>query len=527
MIKQELNYDKFKEEELSSSTKTSSKAKKLAKKTKKKKGSRFKNNIFAKSILELLSNKNILKKIGFTLLIVLIYRFLSSVPLPGIDMSVYERYFGQASASEASYLLLIFTGSTLDTPSIVGLGIVAYINASIIIQLLTPVIPKLTELSKDGAQGQQVINQYTRYLTVPLAFFYSIAYLLLMARRDLESTDGVTASASPVYLIPHAQGSDWPTATKILFMAMILTAGTMLLMWLSEAINEYGIGNGSSIIISTGILASLPSLISRDFALIDFGNIITEVLRGNFDVLTDSLFVSLIAIIIGAIVLITLVVFINESVRKIKVQHTRRATVTDASASSNLPIKLTITGVLPIIFASSVLAVPQLILPFIQNSIEDTTSKLYEFLDSVRNSFLFATTDNSVNSDDLIYSIVFFILIILFGVFYSYVVFKPKDTAENLQKQGAFVPGIRPGKSTENYIARILGRVAFSGSVFLAFLALLPTISRNLVQASTGINLAVLSGIGGTSILIVVSVIIDTVRQYNAMKASKSYEKYV
>lgn len=478
-----------------------------------------------KLVTDTVSNKSIMSKIGFTLFIIILYRALASIPLPGIDMDVYREYFGSATASEANYLLLIFTGGQLESPSIVGLGLAAYINASIIMQLLTPVFPKLKELSKEGQRGRQVINQYTRYLTVFLGFFYSIAYIMLISRRDLTDPNN-TGVGQGVFLIPTAMGSDWPSITKILFMALILTAGTMLVVWLAEAITENGIGNGSSIVISIGIIALLPALLEQDFALINLRDIGNQLLEGSFTVLTDPIFVSLIAVAIGTVVTITSIVYVNESARNVDIQYARRVRTEANGEQSKLPIKLTLTGVLPIIFASALLSVPQLLIPFLR-SVTESGSRLYNTLVDIENSFLLASADNEVNADDLYYGLLFFVLIVLFGMFYAFIQLKPDETAENLQKSGAFIPGIRPGKSTENYISQVLLRISFAGSLFLGLIALIPLISRNILLETNGVNLAVLSGIGGTSILIVVSVVLETVRQYNAMRVTRSYEKYV
>jgi preprotein translocase subunit SecY len=477
---------------------------------------------FKKSV----SNKQILTKAAITLGIVILYRAMSVIPLPGVDMSVFQEYFGKASASEASYLFLIFTGSRLDTPSIVGLGLAAYINASIILQLLTPVIPKLTDLSKEGERGRQVINQWTRFLTLPLAFFYSIAYLMLIARRDLNSADPSTVSSDPIFLIPHAEGSDWPTITKLIFMAFVLTVGAMILMWLSEIITEKGLGNGSSIIISIGIIAALPSLLKQDFSSINISKIFNEVIGGNLAALSNDLLVAMFLVLLGFLVLIVAIVFVNESTRNIDIQYARRVRSGQDTASSSLPIKLTITGVLPIIFASALLSMPQLIIPFLLKVVS-TGSSFYDILTKINGSFLLATNDNVVDRNDVIYAIVYFLLIIGFALFYSFIVMKPDETAENLQKSGAFIPGIRPGKSTANYISYVLLRISFVGGVFLAVLALTPLIGRDLILISTDKNLTILSGIGGTSILIVVSVVLETMRQYRSMKVTSSYEKYI
>lgn len=479
-----------------------------------------------KSVKNVLTNKEILQRIGITILIVAIFRALASIPLPGIDMKVYKDYFGNASASEANYLLLVFTGGQLDSPSIVGLGLAAYINASIILQLLTPVIPKLTELSKEGERGQQVINQMTKYVTVVLGFFYSIAYLLLISKRDLTNPNNTAGAGEGVFLIPHGAGSQWPALTKIIFMALILTAGSMFLVWLSDLITEKGIGNGSSVVISVGILAALPALIQKDFSLLNLRTIGNQVVEGTFSALTDPIFLALLSIIVGAILLIITIVYVGESSRDVEVQYARRVRGEDAGEKSSLPIKLTMTGVLPIIFASAFLSVPQLLIPFLKDVVS-TTSWFYTAMLDIEKSFLFASTDNVVNIKDLYYGILDFVMIVLFGMFYSFIVMKPNETAENLQKSGAFIPGIRPGKSTENYISKVLLRIGFAGSMFLGFIALVPLIGRNLIVNFADISPVILSGIGGTSVLIIVSVCMDTLRQYNSLKVSRSYEKYI
>ncbi len=483
-------------------------------------------NPVGRVIKHIFTNKTLFSKVSFTVLIIILFRGLAAIPLPGVDMGVYKEFFGESSASETSLLFSIFTGGQVDTPSIVGLGIASYINASIIFQLLTPVIPKLTELQNEGERGRQIINQYTRYVTLILSIVYSVAFILLVSRRDLNSTSTTEQSANPIYLIPRALGSNWPSIEKIIFMSIVLAAGSILVMWLSELITEKGIGNGSSIIIATGILASLPALIKNDFSSIDFGDIFTKVLDGSFNVLTSPNIISLTAVILGAILVVVSIVFITESVRKLNVQYARRVRADGPTQASHLPLKLTMTGVMPMIFASSLLTMPQILIPILESAFKgsEAAARVVAFLE---NSFLLSTQDNIVNLNDFVYVLVDFVLIILFGVFYAFIVMKPNETAENLQKQGGFIPGIRPGKQTENYISNVLIRISFAGSIFLALVALIPLVSRNIILDSAGINLFILSGIAGTSILIMVSVIIDTVRQYQSLVATKNYEKYV
>lgn len=488
-------------------------------------------NPVGRFITDTFSNKDLMKKLGLTLLIVLIYRGLSAVPLPGIDMKVYQDYFGQVTASEAHYLFVLFTGGRLDSPSIVGLGLAAYINASIIMQLLPYAIPRLKEMQKDGERGRQLINQITRFITVPLGFFYSIAYLLLISQRDFSNPNNdptilADATHNPVYLIAHAVGSNWPTISKVLFMAIILTAGTVFLMWLSELITEKGIGNGSSMIITAGILASLPTLLSKDLSQIDFSQIFQEIAKGNFVALANAQTLSIFGVILGLILIIIGIIFINESVRKIEVQYARRVRGDEIGKGSSLPIKFTMTGVLPVIFTFAILSVPQILVPILKGAAQ-AGSGFYNFLTSLETSFLYATQDQVVDSKDIVYAIVYFLLVLIFGVFYAFIVLNPEETAENLQKSGAFIPGIRPGKSTQSYISAVLVRISFIGSMMLAFIALTPILASDLILSSTGRNLAILSGIGGTSILIIVSVLLDTMRQYKSIVSTRSYEKYI
>lgn len=514
MIQKNIDYDKFKDTDFTvEDTKVKSEKRTIKKSSYKSKG-------FLPFIFDLINNKKLRNKILITIFIIILYRLLASVPLPGVDMKVFEQSLGGQSASELSYFFLIFTGTNLETPSIVGLGLAAYINASIIMQLLTPVIPKLQELSKDGARGQQVINKISRYLTLPFSFLYSSMYLLIISRTDFSQT------GAGEYLIPHAAGSDWPSAMRIIFMALTLTAGTMLLMWLAEAITENGIGNGTSIIIAIGIISSLPSLLTQDFSQVDFGGIVSEILRGNFSLLAGSQFLSLIAIIVGLLLLLVLIIFANESVRNIKIMHTRRTALADPSQDSSLPIKLTVAGVLPIIFASAFMSVPQLIISFGQNIWQSQSGRLADFLNMLSSSFFTAANDNIIDSKDTVYSIVFFSLIVFFGVFYAFITLKPNEIAENLPKQSAYVPGVRPGKETEEYITRVLGRVAFAGAVFLAILAMIPLVARNFLLSTTGANFVILSGLGSTSLLIVVGVVLEISRQYKSFKVTKGYERY-
>jgi len=478
-----------------------------------------------------LFTKDIAKKLGLTLIVVVIYRALASIPLPGIDLAVYNNNFGTSAGTQSNAFFSLFTGGQLDSPSLVGLGLVAYINASIVMQLLPYAIPRLKEIQKEGERGKQVINQITRLITLPLSFFYSIAYLIYLSQRDVTNLTNSAAIAAdpnhvPLYLIQHMPGSTGPSIEKVIFMAFVLAAGTMLLMWLAEMITEKGLGNGSSIIIMIGILANIPAFLTTDFANANILNTLSNLLRGNLDYLKDPYFIAIMAVIIGLLLVITSVIFINESQRRVSIRYARRVREDEAGQGSFLPIKFTITGVLPVIFATSLLSIPQILVPLIQNSVDSSTT-IGMIIQSIQNGFLFASTDNVIDSKDIVYIAVNFLLVIVFGLFYSFIVLNPKETAENLQKSGAFVPGVRPGKSTEKYLTNVILRIAFVGAVILAFISLIPLVSRDILISTTGQSLQILSGISGTSILIVVGVVLDTYRQYRSLKATKGYDKYI
>ncbi len=480
------------------------------------------NNRFFNVVKDVINNKEIRNKVLVTLLIVVIYRTLSAIPLPGVDMTVYQTLFENKGANEANYLFTVFTGNRLETPSIIGLGLAAYINASIIMQLLPYVFGRLKALQEEGERGRQVLNQITRIITFPLAFIYSISYILLISQTDFASSVPGETSGNPLYLIPHAPGMDWPSMGKVVFMALMLAAGTVFLMWLSEIITEKGIGNGSSIVIMLGIISSLPGLVTQDLQTLDFQRIAFDFFNGNTGVLASPIFVAFVGVLIGLFLMIVAVVYVSESHRNVEIQYARRLRGDEIGKKSFLPIKFTVTGVMPVIFAYALLSIPQLIVPLVESGAGGPT----DFTTSLRNSFLFAQQSTSVTTNTLIFDAIYFVLIVAFGVFYSFIVMNPKDTAENLNKSGGFVPGIRPGKSTENYIGGVLLRISFVGSIFLGLIALIPNLGRSLVLTSTGSNLALLSSIGGTSILIMVGVILDTRRQYASLRAARNYSLY-
>lgn len=421
----------------------------------------------------MIKTPDIRRRVLFTLLMLLVFRLLAAIPLPGINGDAFREFFGN---NPFGNIFTLVTGGRLDNPSIVAIGLASYINASVMLQLLQTVIPKLEELSKEGERGRQLINQYTRYLTVPLTILQALVIYTILEKQ-----------------FPNLVGE--PSVVEIATMVASLTGGTILLMWISELISEEGVGNGTSFIIFAGIIASLPGLISRDLDLIAYDQVL------------------LASLIIGALIMIAGIVFVTEAVRKIPIQYARRVRgrMMYGGQSSYLPLKINQAGVMPVIFAASLLTFPQILTQFFISA-SNPSSIFYKISEKL----------NLLYSGEYlwVYNLLYFVFIVAFSFFYTFVVLNPNEQAENLQKSGGFIPGIRPGKSTAKHITDILIRLTVIGSLFLATVALIPSVARR------GTELAVLSGIGGTSILIVVGVILDTVRQLKSMVVTRSYEAY-
>ncbi|TSC92256.1 MAG: preprotein translocase subunit SecY [Candidatus Berkelbacteria bacterium Licking1014_96] len=374
----------------------------------------------------------------------------------------------------------MFSGGTMSNFSIILMGVGPYITASIIIQLLGHVIPALENLAKEGESGQRKLNQYTRYLTVPLAAIQAYAMIKVLERAGA-SQGGLSFSI---------------TGMDLLVAVIVVTGGTMLLMWLGELISENGIGNGVSLIIAIGIIAGMPEMARNTLALIYQGGLDTSRLIG------------LIAFIIIAVLAVAFIVLINEGQRNIPVSYAKRVRGMRmyGGADSHLPLRVNQAGVIPIIFALAILVFPATIARFFEGS-------NISWLASVSSKVVLVFGNN------IFYGTCYFFLVVAFTYFYTAVVFDPVRIAENLQKQGGFVPGIRPGTQTISYLKKILNRVTLTGSIFLGIIAILPFV----VQAITHINTLVL---GGTGILIIVSVILETQRQLNAMLATRSYDNF-
>lgn len=421
-----------------------------------------------KKIQDIFANQALKKKLIFTLTIIALSRLLAHIPVPIVDVERLRLIF--ASNQFLSFLNL-FAGGTLARFSIVAVGINPYITASIVMQLLGMVIPKIKEMQKEGESGQAKLNQYMRIIAVPVAAMQGFATLALL------NSQGLLINTQTFFTV---------------VVVLTLIAGSMLIMWLGELISEYGIGNGISIILLAGIVSQIPSSVGQLF------------LSNNTGQLTLVLMILILTLIV-----IALVVFFNEAVRKVNIQYAKRIQGGRqiGGQSSHLPIKINVAGVMPIIFAVSLMMLPSFLSKVLALSGKEFLINLGERLGVV-----FAPTS-------IWYLITYFVLVFVFSYFSAIIFFNAEDISEELKKSGAFIPGIRPGNPTRKYLEFVVTRVTFAGALFLASIAILPTLAQMLTKIQ---SLAV----GGTSILIVVSVILETAKQVESQLLSENYDRY-
>ncbi len=415
------------------------------------------------------------KKILFTLGLLAIYRLGSVLPTPGVDYSAIQRCIDTVEDNSVYALINLFSGGALLQLSVFALGIMPYITASIILQLLTVVIPRLEMLKKDGQAGQAKITQYTRYVTIGLAILQSTAIL------SLARSPGALFQGCNEELIPNQ--AIW----VMLVMVTVMTAGTAVIMWFGELITERGVGNGMSVLIFTSIIAVIPA---------QFANIL-----GSRGILTFS-----ITMFIGLIV-ITFVVFVEQAQRRIPVQYAKRMVGRRmyGGTSTYIPLKVNMAGVIPVIFASSLLFLPTL---FVQLS--GSQAGWAQWLE--RN---FGTGSGPV------YLGTYFLLIVFFCYFYVSITFNPTDVADNMKKYGGFIPGIRAGRPTAEYLDYVLTRLTAPGSLYLGLIAIIPVFAFDFLGVSTQFIF------GGTSLLIMVGVGLDTVKQIQAQLQQRNYEGFL
>ena len=414
-------------------------------------------------------------RIVFTLSMLLVFRFVAHVPVPGVDTAALSRLFQQ---NQLLGFLDLFSGGGLRNLSLAALGVYPYITSSIVMQLIVPIIPKLQQLAKEGEIGRQRINQITHYVTVPVALAQGYGQLLLLQRSGVITGIGFSGDQF------------MPTLAVLLS----LVAGTMFLVWIGELITERGIGNGISIIIFGGIVAQLPQLISQAF-----------VERGN----VGGLFL-LIVISLGIVMLI--VVF-TEAQRRIPVQYGRSifrgGRMYRQQGASYLPLRVNSAGMIPLIFAFSLLILPATIASYFANPGSTSIGG--------RIANFFAT---SFSPQGITYWIVLFFLVVGFTFFYTLITFQQQNLAENLQKSGGFIPGIRPGKPTQDFLNRVILRITWGGAFFLGFVAALPYLATQVTDVRT-------LQLGSASLLIMVGVALDTMRQLEAQLLMRRYEGFL
>jgi len=410
--------------------------------------------------------KDVRNKVLFVLGMLVIFRFLAHVPIPGVNQEALKSLF---ESNQILGLMNLFSGGGMENFSIIMMGVAPYITASIIFQLLGMIVPKIEELQKEEA-GRQKINSWTRLLTVPLGILQSYGMVTLLSR----SAAGVLGTVSEL---------------DMFIMLITITAGTVLLVWIGELISEQKVGNGISLLIFAGIISSLPQVVQQMIVTFD----------------QTQLFM-MIGFVVITIITVVGVVIINEGQRNIPVQYARqiRGNRTFGGSSTHLPLRVNMAGVIPIIFAVSVVLFPSMIAQFLLNANTAWIASGAEF--TIR---LF--------ENQLFYGVVYFLMVVAFTYFYTEVIFRPEQIAENLQKQGGFIPGIRPGKNTSEYLAATAHKIILVGALFLGLIAVLPLIMQYITGAQA-------FAVGGTSLLIVVSVVIETVKQIQSQLTMREYD---
>lgn len=415
------------------------------------------------------------KKMIFTLFVLLIYRLGSCVPVPYVNVAALSTYFSQQLSNTVLGLYNAMSGSAFSQATVFALGIQPYINASIIIELLTIAIPALERLAKEeGEEGRKKIQTITRYTTIGLGLLMGAAYYIMLKNYQLLTDTGFVYG---------------------LVIVLTFTAGASFLMWMGEQINEFGIGNGISMILFAGIVSRIPSGI---------GNLITSLSNG-----TTKWYTALL-LLVGMFLIVILIVFITNSERRIPVQYAKRVVGRKmyGGQSTHLPIKVNMSGVLPIIFAQSIASLPATIIAFTGTS----ETGFWAWM----NKYVF-------DSKSAVYIICYFLLIIAFSYFYSTVQFNPIEVANNLKKNGGYIPGFRPGTPTSDYISNVLNKITLFGAIYLGIIAVVPILISHF---STAADLSGIS-LGGTSIIIVVGVALETVRSLEAQLLMRNYKGFL
>ncbi len=430
----------------------------------------------------ILGNKELRRKIIFVLALLMVYRLLAHIPIPGPDPAAVKEFISTAfSGNTVLSFIDVFSGGGMSRFSVVMMSLGPYVTASIMIQLLTVVVPKFEALSKEGEQGRRKLNQYSRMITVPLAYIEGYGMIRFLQSVGAQSGQSIFSDLSFF---------QW------FMMLTSIAAATVFLMWLGELISEKSIGNGISIIIFAGIVSRLPEVV---------GQTTQKLFVGGFD---SQELAKIAIVLVLALLVVALIAFITEAQRKIPISYAKkvRGAKLYGSIDTHLPVKLNMAGVIPIIFAAAFMNLPTMI----------------GFLGSAKTAWIAHSAkwaQTTFSPDKWPYAVLLFILVFAFTFFSTFLYFKPKDVSENIQKQGGFIPGIRPGTQTEKYLHYLINRVTLWGAMFLSVIAILPYI----VQPLTGdVNLTV----GGTGLLIVVGVAIEVKNQIEAQMIIRSYEEF-
>lgn len=419
--------------------------------------------------------EDIREKLLYTLLIIVVFRLGSAIPVPFLETAAISSMFGANSGNLLGYLNML-TGGALSMATVFALSISPYITASIVIQLLTIAIPSLEKLAKEGAEGKKKINMITRCSTVALALIQAYAYYVTLKGYNAVETFDNT----------------WENVLVVVTILFMFTAGSMLVMWLGERIDEKGIGNGISMILFAGIVSGGPNLVSTLWSYLTLGEV--------------KYYFFVPALVIIFVLLIAFIVLMNEAERRIPVQYAKRVVGRKqyGGQSTHIPVKVTMAGVLPIIFAGALLAIPATIEAFV----------------NVKEGSFWYGFFRLFDQDTWFYSVLYFILIVAFSYFYIAIQYNPTEMANNLQKNNGAIPGIRPGKPTADFISRIIGKITFIGAIFLGIIALLPTV----IGAVSGISNVT---IGGTTVIIVVSVALETARSLESQMMMRHYKGFL
>lgn len=420
------------------------------------------------------------KRVIFTLMLLIVERIGTHIPVPGINSQALIAYMQESAASGFFELYDLFAGGAFSRATIFALGIMPYISASIILQLLGAVLPYFQRLQKEGEEGRKKITQYTRYGTVLIAFMQ--AYGVSVFLKNIPQLN------NGQFVVPQDAGFGFMLLTML-----TLTAGTVLIMWFGEQITERGIGNGVSLIIFIGIIARLPDAFIGEAR---------EVISGNREILVEVALLALMVAIIAVVVLLT------QGMRKIPVQYAKRVVGRKVygGQSTHIPLRVNTAGVMPIIFAQSIMFIPQTVASFFPNS--EAMNTLAAYFDPT----------------SFVYSFVFALLIVFFTYFYTAIAFNPIDVAENMKKHGGFIPGVRPGKKTSEFIDNILTKITLPGSIFLALIAVFPYL---VVVRFFKVSYDFASFFGGTSLLIVVGVALDLLQQLESHLLMRHYDGFM